>query len=130
MTSRLAAIAALLAVAALLRSGAAVAMEESVQKPPVSPIGKTLEVVVQPDSYAFAPQVVTIHPGDIVRWTNHDKQKHLVVTQDPSAPTTELLVYKTLQPGESFEHQFQKANNYNFFCAIHFQMWGTIAVVP
>ncbi len=106
------------------------AAEETAQKPPTGTVGKTHEVVVEAGSFAFAPQMLTIKPGDVVRWVNHDKEKHLVVTQDPKAATTELLVYKTLQPTETFQYQFQRPDQYNFFCAIHFQMWGSVTVVP
>ncbi|MBI3621265.1 MAG: cupredoxin domain-containing protein [Nitrospirae bacterium] len=106
------------------------ALEETVQKKPALPVGKTLEVTVEKDSFAFAPQTVSVHVGDVVRWTNHDAQKHLVVTQDPKGATQQLLIYHTIQPGESYEFQFERADDYNFFCAIHFQMWGSINVAP
>ncbi|MEW6323902.1 MAG: plastocyanin/azurin family copper-binding protein [Nitrospirota bacterium] len=106
------------------------ALEETVQKPPAAPVGKTHEVTVEKGTFAFSPQILAIHPGDVVKWINHDAETHLVVTQDPNASTRELLVYKTLKPGETYEHQFQRANAYNFFCAIHFQMWGSVTVAP
>jgi plastocyanin len=103
------------------------AIDETAQKPPTMPVGKVHEVVVEKDTFAFSPQRLTAQPGDVVRWTNRDAQNHLVVTQDPKV-STQLLVYKTLKPGESYEHQFQQPDHYNFFCAIHFQMWGTVGV--
>jgi plastocyanin len=106
------------------------ALEETVQKPPAAPVGSLHEVTVAEGSFAFSPQLTTIHPGDVVRWVNHDKETHLVVTRDPNGASTELLVYKTLKPGERYEHQFQRADTYNFFCAIHFQMWGAVTVAP
>ena len=106
------------------------ALEETVQKPPTAPVGTLHEVTVEAGSFAFAPQALTVRPGDVVRWINHDKETHLVVTQDPKAPPQELFVYKTLKPGERYEHQFQRADTYNFFCAIHFQMWGAVTVAP
>jgi len=113
----------------LLVSFSAEALEETAQKPPTTPVGKIHAVTVEKDTFAFSPHRVTAQPGDVVRWTNHDAQTHLVVTQDPKA-STQLLVYKTLKPGESYEHQFQQPDTYNFFCAIHFQMWGTVSVAP
>jgi plastocyanin len=111
-------------------TGSSVALEETAQKKPTLPVGKVYEVIVEKESFAFAPQVSTIKLGDVVRWVNHDTQKHLVVSQDPTASTRDLLVYHTLPPGESFEFQFVHPDNYNFFCAIHFQMWGTVGVTP
>lgn len=106
------------------------ALEETPQKKPALPVGALHEITVEKDSFAFAPQIVSVHVGDIVRWTNHDAQKHLVVTQDPKGATQELLIYHTIHPGESFEFQFERPDNYNFFCAIHFQMWGSVNVTP
>jgi plastocyanin len=113
----------------LLVSFSAGALEETTQKRPAMPVGKIHEVTVEKDTFAFSPQRLTAQPGDVVRWINHDAQTHLVVTQDAKA-STQLLVYKTLKPGESYEHQFQQPDTYNFFCAIHFQMWGTVSVAP
>ncbi len=106
------------------------ALEETPQKKPALPVGTKYEVIVEKDSFAFAPQVTSMRVGDIMRWTNHDAQKHLVVTQDPKGSTQQLLIYHTIQPGESYEYQFERADDYNFFCAIHFQMWGAINVAP
>jgi plastocyanin len=106
------------------------AIDETAQRPPTAPVGSVHEVTVAEGSFAFTPQLLNIHPGDIVRWVNHDKENHLVVTRDPGGASTELLVYKTLKPGERYEHQFQRAETYNFFCAIHFQMWGAVTVAP
>ncbi|HUJ79419.1 MAG TPA: plastocyanin/azurin family copper-binding protein [Nitrospiria bacterium] len=105
-------------------------IEETPQQKPTLPVGAVHEIVVEKDSFAFSPQMSTVHVGDIVRWTNHDTQKHLVVSQDPKASTRELLIYHTIHPGESYEHQFVRADEYNFFCAIHFQMWGVVTVLP
>jgi plastocyanin len=106
------------------------ALEETPQSKPTLPVGARHEVVVEKDSFAFSPQTLSVHVGDIVRWTNHDAQKHLVVTQDPKGSTQQLLIYHTIQPGESYEYQFERADDYNFFCAIHFQMWGAVNVAP
>lgn len=118
-----------LAVVALWPAGGG-ALEETPQRKPTLPVGAVHEVVVEKDSFAFKPQIITAQVGDIVRWTNHDAQKHLVVSQDPKGATQQLLIYHTIQPGESYEHQFERADEYQFFCAIHFQMWGQISVAP
>jgi plastocyanin len=106
------------------------ALEETPQTKPTLPVGAMHEIIVEKDSFAFAPQISSVHVGDIVRWTNHDTQKHLVVSQDPQGSTRELLIYHTIHPGESYEHQFVRADEYHFFCAIHFQMWGIVTVLP
>jgi len=121
---------ALAAALLMLSPAGGRAIDETPQQKPTLPVGAVHEIIVEKDSFAFAPQVSTVHVGDIVRWTNHDTQKHLVVSQDPKASSRELLIYHTIHPGESYEHQFVRADEYNFFCAIHFQMWGVINVLP
>lgn len=106
------------------------AIEETPQKKPTLPVGKMHVVTVEKGTLAFTPQVNLITLGDVVRWANEGEETHLVVTQDPEGPTRELLVYKTLAPGETFEYQFERPDDYYFFCAIHFQMWGTVTVAP
>jgi plastocyanin len=118
----------LICVVWLVVGSDAAAIEETVQRKPTLPVGQTIEITVEKNTLAFTPQISTIKVGDIVRWVNKGEENHLVVTQDPRGSTSELLVYKTLPPGESYEHQFQMANTFNFFCAIHFQMWGTVTV--
>lgn len=121
-------VAGAICVAWLAAAGDAAALEETVQKKPTQPVGQTIEIAVEKGTLAFTPQLSTIKVGDVVRWINKGEETHLVVTQDPKGSTRELLVYKTLPPGETYEHQFMVADTYNFFCAIHFQMWGTITV--
>jgi plastocyanin len=108
--------------------GAAAALEETPQRPPTSPVGNTHVVTVEKGMLAFTPQTSEVKVGDIVKWINKGEETHLVVTQDPKGSTRELLVYKTLAPGETYAYQFRAADTYNYFCAIHFQMWGTVTV--
>ena len=86
------------------------------------------QIFIERESFAFAPQALSIHVGDRVTWTNHDGQLHMVVTAKPGSDGRELEIYTRLNPDESFEHQFSTPAAYYYYCAIHFQMWGIISV--
>jgi plastocyanin len=88
------------------------------------------EVTIAPDSFLFTPQALAVRQGDRVRWTNNDTQMHMVVTSKPGSDGRELELYKRIDPGTTFEYQFNTAAAYHYYCAIHFQMWGIISVNP
>ena len=88
------------------------------------------QVTIERDSFAFAPQALSIHQGDTVRWNNHDGQLHMIVTAKPDSNGRELELYKKVEPGGTMEYQFNTAAAYYYYCAIHFQMWGIISVNP
>jgi YVTN family beta-propeller protein len=91
------------------------------------------KVVVQPatggsgakvsiSNFAFAPQVVTIAPGDSVTWSNDDGSSHTVTFKDGSAGA------KSLSPGETFRRVFDRPGTYEYFCSFHPYMTGRIVV--
>jgi plastocyanin len=88
------------------------------------------QVTIERDSFTFAPQALSIQQGDTVRWNNHDTQMHMVVTSKPGSEGRELELYKKVDPDGTLEYQFNTAAAYYYYCAIHFQMWGTISVNP
>jgi len=94
--------------------------------------GSVYDITIEKDSFAFKPHDLSIHVGDTVRWTNKDGQLHMVVTAKPDSNGKELEIYTRLDPQASpvFEHQFATPASYFYYCAIHFQMWGVIAVNP
>jgi plastocyanin len=104
----------------------------------------------------YLPNAATIMTGDIVHWDFPWTEPHTVTfgtptgdptvspTPFPTAPVpydgtgsiTSGLIGTGYAPGPpgsvahtSFEVQFTKAGTYNFFCAIHPNMTGTITVV-
>ncbi|MEO5657011.1 MAG: plastocyanin/azurin family copper-binding protein [Nitrospiria bacterium] len=95
-----------------------------------SPAADGHQIVIEPETYLFAPQALSIRQGDTVAWTNRDGQMHMVVTSKPDSNGQELEIYARLNPGETFKHQFNSPAAYYYFCAVHFQMWGIISVNP
>lgn len=69
----------------------------------------------------FVPETVTISVGDTVRWTNNDDSTH-TTTSDSGLWDT------TLDRGQSYSQTFTTAGTFNYHCAIHPTMTGSITV--
>lgn len=83
----------------------------------------------------FSPKLQEIKIGDQVKWINEDKRTHFLTAADPNRKepariVTDLLIHHLMPPGEVFQMQFDKPGHYDFFCAVHMEMRGTITVAP
>jgi plastocyanin len=78
------------------------------------------EVVIQ--NFAFVPATLTVAPGTAVTWSNHDEEPHNVVSPDRAFRS------KAIDGGEKFTNVFDKPGTYNYICAVHPHMHGTIIV--
>lgn len=58
--------------------------------------------------------------GDIVVWKNTDEETHTVTSSEFDS--------NLLDPGNVFEHKFEKAGHYRYSCMIHPSMNGEIVV--
>jgi plastocyanin len=76
------------------------------------------------NNFAFSPQVLTVKVGDTVTWTNSDSAGHTVTSTTPAG----VLASGTLQNGQTFSFTFTKAGKFDYHCAIHPSMTGTIVV--
>ena len=70
--------------------------------------------------FAFSPTTVTVNVGDSVTWTNDDGTTH---TATGSGFNT-----GDIAPGASDSVTFQSAGTFDYICAIHPQMAGTVRV--
>ncbi|MEO7364673.1 MAG: cupredoxin family copper-binding protein [Candidatus Saccharimonadales bacterium] len=80
---------------------------------------------VEISNYLFMPAVIKVKVGDTVTWTNQDAVRHNIVADEPSAdaPNGPLI-----SRGETFSYTFKKAGIYNYHCAPHPYMKGTVVV--
>lgn len=83
----------------------------------------------------FSPKVQQVKIGGQVTWINEDKRTHFLTAADPNRKepakiVDDLLIHHLLPPGETFQMKFDKPNTYEFFCAIHMEMRGTVTVAP
>jgi plastocyanin len=74
------------------------------------------------DNFAFTPFSLTVKPGSTVTWTNRDDIPHVVMLTDLK------LRSKTLDTDETFSHRFDAAGKFDYFCALHPHMKGTVTV--
>lgn len=71
---------------------------------------------------SFKPETITIKKGTTVRWTQKDSAKHTVTSDDLSF-SSELL-----SKSETWSYTFNEAGTFNYHCAIHPSMKGTVIV--
>lgn len=81
--------------------------------------GEAADVSVE--GFAFVPQNLTVAVGDTVRWTNSDGTTH-------TATAANGEFNGSMSGGATFEHTFDTAGEFDYFCSIHGTMTGTITV--
>jgi len=86
---------------------------------PVSQNPLTYTINIQ--NNAFNPSSVQIAVGGTVKWVNMDSVKH--------EPKGRVFDSGPLGQNGTFEYTFKSAGTYNYQCAIHPSMLGTIKVV-
>ena len=102
--------------------------------------------VAMTDDFVFDPSTVTIQPGTTVRWYNDGTVPHTVTAYDGRLPAgaayfasggfgTERAARNEVRgglvrEGETFEHTFEVAGRYEYFCVPHegSGMVGTVRV--
>ena len=91
-------------------------------------------VTVVMRNIAFNPSTVMIHVGQTVTWRNDDTAPHTTTSGScPGGVCTPAAGWDsgTLNPGQSFAHQFTTTGTFPYFCRIHgAMMQGTIVVMP
>jgi plastocyanin len=70
------------------------------------------KVSVTIKNFTFEPKEVTIAPGTTVEWTDQGG-RHDVTADDGSFKSS------TLTAGQKFEHKFDSAGSYAYFCSNH-----------
>ena len=80
------------------------------------------EATVSVDNFTFKPNVLTIKPGTIVTFVNHDDIPHSIVE------TGGKFKSKVLDTEESFKMTFDTVGDVGYFCGLHPHMTGRIIV--
>jgi plastocyanin len=78
---------------------------------------------VSEEGIAFQPAEVTVGVGDTVTWTNNDSVGHDVTADSFSSGDPGGMA-----PGDTFEHTFEEAGNFDYVCTVHPGMEGTVVV--
>jgi plastocyanin len=86
---------------------------------PINQNPQTYTINIQNNT--FNPSSVQIPVGGTVKWVNMDSVKH--------EPKGRVFDSGPLEQNGTFEYTFKSAGTYNYQCAIHPSMLGTIKVV-
>ena len=72
--------------------------------------------------YAFSPSSITINVGDTIVWTNYDSASHTVTSNDGTFDSGGIST------GNTFSFTFTSAGTFNYYCAPHPNMTGSVTV--
>ena len=81
------------------------------------------EATVSIDNFTFKPNVLTIKPGTIVTFVNHDSTAHTATSKQQGAFDT-----SPIQPGKSASLTLEEPGTFVYYCVFHPFMKGTIKV--
>jgi plastocyanin len=80
------------------------------------------QVTVGIDHFAFSPAEITVEPGTIVEWVNHDQTIHDIIL------TTARVASPGMDTGDHYTHRFDAAGDYPYICGLHPHMTGIVHV--
>lgn len=73
--------------------------------------------------------VITVYPGDSVKWKNADTAFHTVTSVTQSGEIDGIFDSKFINAGSSFEQKFSELGDFYYFCTLHPWMNGVVHVV-
>ena len=72
--------------------------------------------------FKYGPSMLTIPVGTTVTWVNHDEEPHTVTSATGAFSSAGLV------NDDTFVQTFTKPGTYQYFCAIHPYMKGTLVM--
>jgi amicyanin len=78
----------------------------------------------------YDPTPANVAVGTTVTWTNNDATLHTVYsgTPDDSANGGKLFQSTYMTKGQTFEHKFDTAGTFDYYCTLHPFMIGKVVV--
>ena len=76
----------------------------------------------------YIPHTVEISAGDTVLWSNDDTAAHTVTSGSSIDGPDGLFDSSLFMSGATFEHTFDDAGEYQYFCMVHPWMVGVVQV--
>jgi plastocyanin len=98
---------------------------------PGNPTPKATTVDVSIVNFGYIPSIISIQPGDTVRWTNDGGViPHTTTDGGPFAPTPgQIWDSGFLSGGDTFSFVFDSAGEFDYFCTFHpLLMFGEVFV--
>jgi plastocyanin len=74
------------------------------------------------EDFQYEPSPARVKAGTAVTFTNKDGFAHTVTADDKSFDSGNL------DEGDTFEHTFDEPGTYEYFCAVHNSMTGSVVV--
>ena len=97
--------------------------------------GSGNEVEIAPGSSSpsngksFEPASITVSAGTTVKWENKDTTLHTVTSGSAEAGDSgKVFDSSYLGAGKEFEHKFDTAGTFDYYCTLHPHMKGTVVV--
>ena len=85
--------------------------------------------IVGLESPFYVPNVIQASTGEMITFDNIDGNQHIVTSvKSGTIEYDGKFDSSLLQPGEKFELTLNEQGNYDYFCALHTSMQGTIIV--
>jgi len=98
------------------------AAQEQAQTTPTSATtdqtGTTVAISIS--NFSFDPSVLNFKKGDTVTWTNNDAVPHQIASASFTGPV--------INKGQTYSFTFDSMGTFDYHCAIHPSMKGTIIV--
>jgi plastocyanin len=79
-------------------------------------------IAIKITATGFAPKIVSINQGDIVKWSNGDKVNHQLVANNGA------FASPIMRPGDTYSFTFNAAGTFHYHDALRPSLTGTIAV--
>ena len=76
----------------------------------------------------YDPSPANVAVGTTVTWTNNDATLHTAVSGDPSSGPSGVFDSGLLAKGKTFQHKFDTAGTFDYYCTLHPFMIGQIVV--
>ena len=114
---------------AMLGLAAAWRASNAREAPPSDP--QVAAAAVSIKNFDFAPEVVTVVAGQVVRWANADVATHQITTgvvQEDRPRPDGRISSPLLVRGDEFTASFVTPGTYPYYCGVHPFMRGTIVV--
>lgn len=105
-------------LAAVVLLGAAIVGLVTRDDPADAPATGPGEVAIS--GFAFGPEALQVAVGSTVTWTNEDNAAHTVDGGE--------LDSDSIGKGQTFEHTFETAGTFDYVCAFHPFMKGSVEV--
>jgi plastocyanin len=76
----------------------------------------------------YDPSPANVKVGTTVTWTNNDATLHMATSGTPDSGPSDEFDSSYLAKGKTFQHIFNKAGTFDYYCTLHPFMIGQVVV--